>query len=314
MKKYLVSRILAMLITLFAIMTIAFVVVRLMPGSVYDNPDLPPEVVAILEERAHLNEPLIVQYGYFLKGILLENDWGTSVRVEPGVPAFDVLRTKIPVSLSVNLTALILAIPVGIVFGTIAAVRKNHVADHFISFWVVIFISVPSFVFASVLQYFLAFRWEWFPLIYESTGGLGLQIYSMVLPVLALSFSSIATVTRYLRGELIETMGSEFMVLARTKGLTQTQAIARHAFRNSCLPLTNVVIPMFANVMGGSLVIERIFSIPGVGNVMIDSINTNDYSLAVAALIFYSIISLVTMLIVDITYGLIDPRIRLGGK
>lgn len=314
MRKYLVSRIFAMLITLFAIMTIAFVVVRLMPGSVYDNPDLPPNVVEILEDRAHLNEPMIVQYGYFLKGILLENDWGTSVRVEPGVPAFDVLKTKIPVSLSVNLAALLFAIPVGIVFGTIAAVRKNHAADHLISFWVVIFISVPSFVFASVLQYFLSFRWELFPLVYEATEGIGTQVYSMILPVLALSFGSIATVTRYLRGELIETMSSEFMVLARTKGLTQTQAITRHAFRNSCLPLTNIVIPMFANVMGGSLVIERIFSIPGVGNVMIDSINTNDYSLAVAALIFYSIISLVTMLIVDISYGLIDPRIRLGGK
>ena len=140
------------------------------------------------------------------------------------------------------------------------------------------------------------------------------MLRSIVLPVVALALGPIATITRYLRGELVETLGSDFMLLAQTKGLTRVQATVRHAFRNSCIPLVNIVIPMFTNILGGSLVVETIFSIPGVGGIMINSINANDYSLTVAVLIFYSLVSLATMLIVDISYGIVDPRIRLGRK
>ncbi len=314
MTRYIIERIIAMLLTLFIIMTIAFVVVRLMPGSVYDNPELPQSVIEALEKKAHLDQPMIIQYGYFLKGILLENDWGTSVKIEPAVPAFDVLKARIPASLSVNLISLFISIPLGIIAGTIAALKKNKMTDTVISFFVVVCISVPSFVFASMLQYFLAFKLNLFPLLYESTGTLGLKLYSMIVPVIALALGPIATITRYLRGELIETLGSEFMLLAQTKGLTRVQATVRHAFRNSCVPLVNIIIPMFTSILGGSLVVEKIFSIPGVGNIMINSINSNDYSLTVAVLIFYSLVSLITMLIVDISYGIVDPRIRLGGK
>lgn len=314
MTRYIVERLVAMLVTLFIILTIAFVVVRLMPGSVYDNPELPDSVIEALEKNAHLDRPMIVQYGYFLKGVVLENDWGTSVKIEPAVPAFEVLRKRIPASLGINLVALFLSIPLGILAGTAAALKKNRMTDTVISFWVVICISVPSFIFAALLQYFLSFKLGWFPLLYESSGSLWLKLHSIVLPVIALALGPIATITRYLRGELIETLGSEFMLLAQTKGLTRVQATVRHAFRNSCVPLVNIIIPMFTSILGGSLVVEKIFSIPGVGGVMIDSINSNDYSLTVAVLIFYSLVSLVTMLIVDLAYGIVDPRIRLGGK
>lgn len=314
MTRYVIERLVAMAITLFIILTVAFAVVRLMPGSVYDNPELPDSVIEALEKNAHLDKPLIVQYGYFLKGVVLDNDWGTSVKIEPAVPAFEVLRKRIPASLWVNLVALFFSIPVGILAGTAAALRKNKMTDVVISLLVVICISVPSFIFAALLQYFLAFKLGWFPLLYETTGGMGLRLRSMVLPIIALALGPIATITRYLRGELIETLGSEFMLLARTKGLTQVQATMRHSFRNSCVPLVNIVIPMFTGILGGSLVVEKIFSIPGVGGIMIDSISSNDHSLTIAVLIFYSLISLVTMLIVDISYGIVDPRIRLGGK
>ena len=314
MTRYIIERIIAMFITLFIIVTIAFCVVRMMPGSVYDNPELPQSVIDALEAKAHLNEPLLVQYGYFLKGVILEGDWGTSVKIEPSVPAFDVLVKRIPVTLEINIYSLLISLPLGIIFGTIAALRKNKLADHLISVMVVICISVPSFVFASLLQYVLAFKLELFPIVYEST-AVGVQRFaSMALPIMALAFGPIATVTRYLRGELVETVNSEFMTLAKTKGLNQVQATVRHAFRNSCLPLTNVIIPMFTNVLGGSLVIERIFSIPGVGGIMINSINANDHPLTIAVLIFYSLVSLLTILIVDLSYGVIDPRIRLEAK
>lgn len=314
MLKYIITRLFAMAVTLFIIVTLAFMVIRLMPGTIYEDPDMPAAVMEALEARLHLNKPLYVQYGYFLKGIVLEGDWGTSIKLEPRVPAFHVLKNKIPISLAMNLLSLAISLPIGIISGTIAALTKNKWPDYIISLLVVICISVPSFVFASMLQYFLAFKFSLAPIIYKPTAKGFEMLYSLALPVLALSLGPIATVTRYLRGELIETVSSEFMLLARTKGLTRLQATVRHAFRNSCVPLANIIIPMFTNVLGGSLVIERIFAIPGVGGIMINSINASDHPLTIAVLIFYSVLSLTTILIVDVSYGFIDPRIRMGGR
>lgn len=314
MKQYFFKRVIAACVALFIILTLAFAVVRLMPGSVYDDPNLPPAAVAALEKKAHLDQPLSVQYGYFLKGVILENDWGTSVKVEPGIPAFDILARQIPVSLFVNLAALLIALPIGILAGSLAAVKKNTMIDHGISFLVILGISVPSFVFASLLQYFLGFKWGLFPILYEPSADLAGKLHSLLLPIFALSLSPIATITRYLRGELIEVLDSEYMTLACTKGLSHPKAVVRHGFRNASLPLINVVIPMFANVLGGSMVIERMFSIPGVGGTMIKSINQSDYSLTVATLIFYALISVLTAFVVDILLGIVDPRARLGGE
>ena len=314
MRQYMIKRVIAAGIALFIILTLAFMVVRLMPGSVYDDPNLPPAAVAMLEQKAHLDKPLYVQYGYFLKGVVTENDWGTSVKVEPGISAFDILKRQIPISLFTNVMSLLIALPIGIIAGTMAAIKKNTMADHVISFLVILGISIPSFVFATVLQYFCGYKMGWFPILYEPSKGFMGQMHSLLLPILALSLSPIATITRYLRGELIEVLDSEYMVLARTKGLTRAKATVRHAFRNASLPLVNIVIPMFAHVLGGSMVIERMFSIPGVGGTMIKSISQSDYSLTVATLIFYALISVLTAFAVDIVLGLIDPRVRLGGE
>ena len=315
MLKYIGQRLVAAAITLFIILTVAFCVVRLMPGSVYDDPDLPAEVVVILEARAHLDKPIPVQYYYFIKGIVLENDWGTSVKVEPGVAAFDVIKNRIPISLELNIYSLMISIPLGVLFGTIAALYKNRWADHVASVGVIICISVPSFVFASLMQYFLAFKLGIFPILYEpSAPTFGARMASLVMPIIALALHSIASITRHQRGELIEVMDSEFLLLARTKGLTKAQSIVRHAFRNAAVPLMNIIVPMFTHILGGSMVIERLFSIPGVGGTMIKAINANDHSLTVAVLIFYGIVSVVTNLAVDLSYGIVDPRVRVGGK
>jgi len=313
MTKYILSRLVALVLTLFIVLTIAFMVLRLMPGNVFENPELPIAVIEALKDKLRLNDPLIVQYGSFLEGILFKNDWGTSVSLEPSVPAFTVLLRRIPLSLQINFISLLAALPVGIMLGIIAALKQNKLPDYIISFLVVLWISVPSFIYASLLQYGLASRLGWFPIVYQPSGPWVERFRSLLLPMIALSFWPIATVTRYLRGELIETINSEFMLLARTKGLNKFQATVRHAFRNSFLPLTNIVIPMFTFVLGGSLVVEKIFSIPGVGGLMIDSINSRDYPVAIAVLIFYSAISLLTILLVDLSYAVIDPRVRLGG-
>ncbi|HHT85297.1 MAG: ABC transporter permease [Bacillota bacterium] len=313
MTRYILSRLVAMCITLFIILTIAFMVVRLMPGSVYDNPEYSIEIIQALEAKAQLDKPWIIQYFHFLKGAL-RGDWGVSVKIAPCVPVFDVIKQRIPITILLNIISLVISLPIGILAGTVAAMNRSRMPDHIISFLVVIFISVPSFVFATLMQYFLAFKAGWFPIVYSATAAGTAKYRSMMLPMLALSFGPIATVTRYLRGELIENLSSEYMLLARTKGLTKYQAAFRHAFRNSCVPLANIIIPMFTGILGGSLVVERIFAIPGVGGLMVESVSTSDHFLTVAVLLFYSVISLFTILLVDISYGIIDPRIRLGGN
>lgn len=315
MVRYILNRLVAMLITLIIIISIAFCVVRLMPGNMYEQTgDLSQTVIDALNEKYHFDEPMIKQYGYYVKNIIFDWDWGNSAKIRPNVPVFDILRDRIPITLQINLISLFGAVPIGIAAGILAAIKKNTIIDHIISFMVVLFISIPSFIFATCLQYFFGFKAGTFPIIYDVSATGMARWASMVLPILALAFDPIARVARYLRAELSETMNSEFMLLAKTKGLTYAQSTIRHGLRNSMVPLANIIIPMFANVLGGSLVVETIFSIPGMGGLMVDSINSSDHFLTVAILVFYSLISLITILIVDLSYGIIDPRVRMGGK
>lgn len=315
MRTYILQRLAAMGITLFLILSIGFMVIRMMPGSIYDeNIDMTPELEAALNAKYNFDKPMIVQYLIYLKKILFDWDWGISLKMYPNVPVWDVVKQKIPMSLYLNIFSLMISLPLGMAGGIAAALKKNSIVDYSVSFWVVVFISVPSFVFASLLQYFCAYRAGWFPIIYDVNAFGIAKFISLFLPILALALSPIARVTRYLRAELAETISSEFMLLARTKGLTEGQATLRHGIRNSLVPMMNIIIPMFTTIMGGSLVIETIFAIPGMGGLMVKSINSSDHQVTLATLMFYSMISLVTILIVDLSYGIVDPRIRMGGK
>lgn len=314
MVKYILKRIGAMLLTLFLIMTLSFWIIRLMPMSIFENPATPPDIQKLLMAEMHLDKPLFVQYLYFIKGVVTEAEFGTSVQIRPGMDVFEILSSRIPPTVLLNIMSLLISIPLGIVFGTIAALKRNKAADNIISFLIVICISVPSFVFASVLQYVFTFKIPIFPTLYDTQAAtFAGTMHSLLLPIIALALGPIATIARYLRGELIETLSSEYLLLARTKGLTRTQATVRHAFRNSLVPIANTIIPLITGIMGGSLVIEKMFAVPGMGGLLIDSIMAGDHFLTVSLLIFYSTISLITILIVDISYGIIDPRIRVGG-
>ncbi len=315
MFKYIIGRIGAMLLTLFLIMTLSFWIIRLMPASIFENPEVSPEIQRMLEAEMHLDKPMVVQYYYFLRDVVTKGEFGTSVKLRPGMDVFALLKTRIPPTVMLNVVSLLISLPIGVIVGTIAALRRNKPTDTVISFLIVIFISVPSFVFASVLQYLFTYRIPIFPTLYDSTAAtLPLMFHSLTLPIIALALGPIATIARYLRGELIETLSSEYLLLARTKGLTRGQATVRHAFRNSLVPIANTIIPLITGIMGGSLVIERMFAVPGMGGQLIDSIIASDHFLTVALLIFYSAVSLITILIVDISYGIIDPRIRVGGR
>jgi oligopeptide transport system permease protein len=312
--KYVLQRVGAMLITLFFVMSLSFMVIRLMPMSLFENPEVPKEIQEKLEDKFHLNDPLPVQYFYFMEGIVTGLDFGISVKLRPGLDVWGIIVSRLPPTMLINFISLFISIPLGLMFGIIAALKRNTWIDTVISVFVILFISVPSFVFASLLQYVLTFIFPIFPTLYESTATTFAQMmHSLTLPIVALSLSPIATLTRYLRGELIENISSEYILLARTKGLTRAQAIVRHAFRNSMMPITSTLVSLITGIMGGSLVVESMFAIPGTGGMLVKSIFAGDHFLTVAILIFYSAISLTTILVVDLSYSLIDPRVRVGG-
>ena len=312
--RYVLQRIGAMLLTLFMVMSLSFMVIRLMPMSLFENPEVPKEIQEKLEDKFHLNDPLPVQYFYFMEGIITGLDFGISVKLRPGLDVWGIIVSRLPPTMLINFISLFISIPLGLIFGIIAALKRNTWIDTVISVFVILFISVPSFVFASLLQYVLTFILPIFPTLYESTATtFGQMMHSLTLPIVALSLSPIATLTRYLRGELIENISSEYILLARTKGLTRAQAIVRHAFRNSMMPITSTLVSLITGIMGGSLVVESMFAIPGTGGMLVKSIFAGDHFLTVAILIFYSAISLTTILVVDLSYSLIDPRVRVGG-
>lgn len=314
MLKYTVQRLIAIVITLFLLISLLFFTLRLMPGSVVSDPMIPIETKKAIEAKMHLDKPMGVQYLYFIKDAM-QLDFGTSVKLQPRVPVFDIIKDKIPVTLQINIFSLILTVPIGMVLGIIAALKKNSLSDHVINMVVIFFISVPSFVFAAVMQYFIGYKWGLLPILLEATPGFtATKFVSMIMPILAMSFGGIAIITRYMRSELCESLNSDYMLLAKTKGLTQVQATVKHALRNSFIPLANVIIPMFFGLLGGSMVIENIFSIPGMGQIMVKSLGALDHPTTIAVIFFYGVISLVSILFVDLSYGFIDPRIRIGGK
>lgn len=312
MLKYILKRIAAMVLTLFIILSLSFFAIRLIPGDVAGQ-NAAPEIKAAMEARYHLDKPLGEQYLIFLRNFL-SLDFGESMTLYPRRPVFAIISDKIPTTLMLNLFSLALTIPIGLFCGIAAALRKNTMIDHAISAMVVFNVSVPSFVFATLLQYVFAFKLGWFPFLLELDNTFSIsKFWSMILPILALSFGGIATITRYMRAELFEALNSEYMLLSKSKGLSNVQSTLRHALRNSFIPLCNVIIPMFMNLLGGSMVVENIFGIPGIGSLTSASIQTSDYYLTIAVLFFYSVITLLSMLLVDLSYGVVDPRIRIGG-
>ncbi len=319
MGKYILKRVLLMFFVMFVIMTMEFVLVRLLPR------ELPTDKVqaAAIQQRwdaLGYNEPILVQYGIYLKNIFTSWDFGTSWYISYRKPAWDVLVERLTPTILVNLYSLLFSIPLGIGLGIFAAIKKNKWQDSVISTMVMLFVSIPSYVYAFLVQYFLYFKLGWLPLQMYSladAGGswfTGKMFHSMIAPILALSFGEIAGLCRFTRAELTETLTSDYMLLARTKGLSKAQATVRHAMKNAMVPILPMLISSFIGILGGSMIIEKIFSIPGVGQLYIMSINLRDYDVFMVDGIFYTFIGLLAGIVVDISYGFIDPRIRMGER
>ena len=336
MTKYVIKRILLMLFVLFVIVTICFFLVRCLPRQEGAGNAVQQEALETRWEKYGYNDPLPVQYFNYLKNIFTKGDFGTSWYIDYMEPAGDLLASRLLPTALVNVYSLLFSIPVGIVLGIYAAIKKNKWQDTLISTVVMVFISVPSYVYAFLIQYLLYFKFHLFdkPTVLPlkeaaSLAGITLQegaewqawftwpmTVSMIMPVLALSFGTIAGLCRFTRAELTETLTSDYMLLARTKGLTRAQATSRHALKNAMVPILPMIISSFLGILGGSFIIESIFGIPGVGALYIKSISGTyvDYDVFMVDTIFYTLIGLAASILVDISYGFIDPRIRMGEK
>ena len=266
MFKYVLKRLALMVFVFLAILTMCFVLIKLLP--VIDAQQFGKDMKLIQQRREALgyNKPILVQYGIFLKKSLLGGDWGISESLYRGQDVWNVFITKLPATLLVNIYAMIFSVPLGILLGIYAALKKNKWQDYTISTLVMVFISVPAYVYALLLQFLLGFKWKLFPLQMKSgTDWLSWAMFVSVVPaVLSLGFGSVASLARFVRAELSEVLTSDFMLLARTKGLTRRQATIRHAMRNSMVPVFPMILGEFVGILGGSFVIEKIFGVPGV--------------------------------------------------
>lgn len=329
MAKYILKRLLLMLMTLFIIMSICLIMIRLLPVPPINRvPGVDPILqyekqvqlgyLVKTESGEYVKAPILLAYFKFWKNIFTQWNWGEGMTMYANQNVWDVLLQKLPYTVIVNLYSILIAIPLGLIFGVYAALKKNKWEDHVISTLVVVFISVPSYVYAFLVQYLLCFKLGWFPLTVASRENASFFSWTMFVsrfpPFFPSGFGVVAGLTRYTRAELSEVLTSEYMLLARTKGLTKAQAIVRHAMRNAMVVIFPMILGEFIGIMSGSLIIEAIFSIPGVGQLYIASINSKDYNFFMALTFFYTFIGLLSSIVIDISYGFIDPRIRMGSK
>ena len=318
MVKYIFKRLGLALMTLIIIMTMCFFLIKSLPLNVKVGVgEDAAKVEAIIQARGY-RDPILKQYVVYL-GRILQGDWGVGINMEINSKVTDVFLRRLPPTMLLNVYAMLFSVPIGLALGIWAALRKNRLTDHVISTGVMIFISVPSYVYAFLVQYLLCYKLG-LPLIVSSLNDAGGSYFSwtmfvsMIPPVLSLSFGTIAGFARYTRAELTEVLTSEFMLLARTKGLTKGQATVRHALKNAMVVIFPMILGEFIGIIGGSLIIEQIFAVPGVGRLYLNSINLLDYDFFMMLSTFYTGIGLLASLIGDLSYGIIDPRIRMGAR
>ena len=316
MFKYTIQRVLYMLLVFTIITCMCFVLIRMLPPLPLDMQSPHTTVVMARREAMGYNKPYMVQFAIFVKNVVTKFDWGVSEKLYYGRDVVEIFFEKLPATMIVNFYSILFAIPIGVGLGIFAALKKNTWIDYFLSTATMVLISVPSFVYAFLIQYFFSYKLAIFPFLMKGgTDYFTWDMFVSMLPaVMSLGLGVIAGFTRTTRAELTEVLTSEFMLLARTKGLTKAQATIRHAMKNCMVVVLPAIFSNFIGILGGSLIIEKIFGIPGVGGLTLNAINGRDYPIFIMSTCFYTLIGLASSLVIDISYGFIDPRIRMGSK
>lgn len=308
MLRHSLQRLLGLIPTMLMLVTVAFLLIRIAPGGPFDSEKLlPPEVEANLSARYHLDEPVLQQYFRYV-GQVAVLDFGPSYHYKDWT-VNELIAQSFPVSLTVGVSAMILAFFVGTLLGIAAALRQNTRTDYSLMGFAMLGMSVPNFVIAPVLILLLAVYAGWLP-----AGGWDWSVAYMVLPVITLALPAIAYIARLTRGSMIEVLNSNFIRTARAKGLPESLVIRRHALRPALLPVISFLGPATAAMISGSVVIERIFSIPGLGSYFIQGALNRDYTLVMGVVIFYGFLIIILNFLVDLVYAWLNPKIRYDEK
>ncbi len=305
MAKYLLKRLVASVLTILLIATLTFVMMRSIPGGPFTRErPVPPEIMKTLNEKYHLDDPLYMQYLDYMKG-LLTLDLGPSFS-KIGTSVNELIAKGFPVSAQIGGLATIFIIVLGIPLGIISALKQNKPVDYLVMFMATFGITVPSFVLSTLIIYFFAGKLGWIP-TYGNT-----EPFWYIGPVLALSGYSLSFVARLTRSSMLEVLRQDYIRTARANGLKEYKVVFKHAVKNALIPVVTYIGPMIAAILTGSFVVEKIFAVPGMGRYFVESVTNRDYTTIMGMTILYASFYIVMILIVDIAYGFIDPRIRLG--
>ncbi len=311
MFRYVLKRLGYMIATLLVVISITFFLVRLLPGSPFDEQKLNATQIELLNEQYGLNDPVPIQFVRYMSDVF-QGKLGLSFKWD-NKTVESIIGQRIAPSAMIGLQSIVIGTVVGLGLGILAALKKNTFWDYTATIISVIGVSVPSFVFAALLQLYLALKFKWFPVSWGMPMGSDFRYIWTVLPSISLSFVAIANVSRFTRTELVEVMNSDYIVTAKSKGLSKFTVVMKHGIRNGLIPVITVIGPLVVSLLTGSLVVERVFGVPGLGDLLVTAITTNDLFVISGVAIFYSAFYIFTILIVDILYGVIDPRIRLAG-
>lgn len=305
MAKYIIKRTFIAIITIFIVATVTFFIMNMVPGGPFmAEKAISPQAQEALNAKYGLDKPLNQQYFTYMKD-LLHGDLGMSVK-QRGRTVNQIIATKFPVSARVGGLAILIAVITGIPLGSIAAYKRGTIIDNFIIVFSTFGIAIPSFVTCTILMYFLSLKLGWLP-----TFGLT-SWKNYIMPVIALALYPSAYITRLMRSSMLDVLGQDYMRTAKAKGLTQITAIFKHALRNAILPVVTYLGPLLASALTGSFIVERIFTIPGLGSEFIKAITGRDYPMIMGTTIYLATLMVIMNVFVDIAYKLIDPRINLN--
>ncbi len=305
MTKYIIRRLLGVIPTLLVIITISFFIVRVAPGGPFDGERALPEVVKRnIEAKYHINDPLLVQYGRYMFDVL-RGDLGPSYRYKDHDVNFYIFES-LPNSMVLGVIAISISVIFGILSGMLAAIHQNSWIDYLSMALAVVGISVPLFVIGPVLQYVFAMKLGWLPTSGWFSTGDGWK--TVILPALTLAFADFATIARLTRSSMLETLRSDYIRTAKAKGMKSSSIIFKHAMKGTMLPIVSYLGPAFAGIITGSVVVEQVFRIPGLGKFFVQPSFNRDYTL-IGVVIVYSVILVIMNFLVDIVYSLLDPRI-----
>ncbi len=307
MSRFILKRICYAIITLFLIITATFFLIAGAPGDPIAAKvgQMPEQAQAIIKAKYGLDKPVFERYIIYMKNLLTTGDFGESI-IYTGKSANDVIKDNAWVSARIGVVAIAFQVTIGVCLGLVSALNRGKLGDHIIRVCVVLAICVPSFVFAALLQYFVAFKWKLAPVF-----GWG-ELKHFILPVAAYAIGGIASYTKYMRSSTLSVISEDYIITAKAKGCKKGRVVKKHILRNSMIPIVTMTGPAIAGIFAGSFILEKMFAIPGLGAYYVKSVSDNDYTMILGLTIFFAMLYVGALIVVDILYGLVDPRIRVA--